>query len=198
MRRIFDKGAPGYDREIALFEKLLFGDGRAWVCGRARGDVLELAVGTARNLPFYRPDVRLTGVDLSAAMLQLARERAREIGREVDLHLGNAQFLEFADASFDTVVVTLGLCSIPDPRRAVLEAKRVLRPDGRFLLLEHVRSPALPVRAVQAVLDPVVVRLHADHLRREPIDDVRAAGFVIEELERSKWGIVERAAARRP
>lgn len=198
VRRIYDQTAPGYDRGIALFEKLLFGDGRAWVCSRAQGDVLELAVGTGRNLPLYRPDVRLTGIDLSPAMLARARERARELGREADLRLGDAQALEFPDASFDTVVVTLGLCSIPDPRRAVREAKRVLRPGGRFLLLEHVRSPTLPVRVTQAVLDPVLVRLQADHLLREPTVDLRAAGFEIEELERSKWGLVERAAARRP
>lgn len=131
-------------------------------------------------------------------MLDVARGRAQELGREVDLHVGDAQGLEFADARFDTVVATLALCTIPDARRAVAEAKRVLRPGGAFLLLEHVRSRRRPVRAVQRLLDPLFVRLHADHLLREPLDLVTAEGFVVERLERSKWGLVERLAARKP
>ena len=86
---------------------------------------------------------------------------------------------------------------MPDDREAIAEAARVLRPGGR-LLLEHVRSPAVPVQAVQRVLDPLVVRLGADHLLREPLDHLEDAGLEVERLERSKWGIVERVSARKP
>lgn len=116
VRRLYDAAAGRYDRSIALFERLLFGGGREWVCSRARGEVLEIAAGTGRNLPFYPEDVRLTGVELSPKMLEVARRRAREIGREADLRAGDAQDLPFRDASFDTVVCTLGLCTIPDDR----------------------------------------------------------------------------------
>src|SRR2546421_12344807 len=123
VRRIYEKEAPKYDRQIAFFEKVLFGDGREWVCSQARGDTLELAVGTGRNLAHYRPDVRLTGIELSPAMLEIARGRARELGREVDLRVGDAQNLEFADESFDTVTCTLSLCPIPDAGTAAAEAR---------------------------------------------------------------------------
>ena len=73
-------------------------------------------------------------------MLDIARRRAGELGRPVELRLGDAQALEFEDATFDTVVCTLSLCTIPDDRAAVAEVRRVLRPGGRFVLLEHVRS----------------------------------------------------------
>ena len=142
--------------------------------------------------------MRLTGVELSPAMLEIARARARELGREVDLLVGDAQALEFPDQSFDTVVCTLSLCTIPDDRAAVAEMRRVLRPGGRLLLLEHVRSPLLPVRLGQRLLDPLAVRFEADHLLREPLDPLRAEGFEVERLERSKLGIVERIAARKP
>ncbi len=198
VRRLYDDAAGKYDRFVGFAEKLLFGDGRRWVCAQAKGDVLEIAVGTGRNFPFYPVDARLVGIDVSPGMLDVARARAQELGREVDVHLGDAQALDFPDARFDTVVSTLALCTIPDERAAVAEAKRVLRPGGRFLLLEHVRSPRLPVRIVQRLLDPLFVRLQADHLLREPLDPVRAEGFVIERLERSKWGLVERLAARKP
>jgi ubiquinone/menaquinone biosynthesis C-methylase UbiE len=198
VRRLQDKEAPRYDRQISFFERILFGGGREWVCSRAEGEVLELAAGTARNLPHYPRQVRVTAVELSPEMLAIGRRRANELGRDVDLRLGDVQELEFPDASFDTVVCTLGLCTIPDDRKAVAEARRVLRPGGRLLLLEHVRSPSRPVRAVQRLLDPLMVRFEGDHLLRDPLDHLSAEGFEIEEVERSKWGIVERVAARRP
>jgi ubiquinone/menaquinone biosynthesis C-methylase UbiE len=129
-RRVWDKHALTYDREMGLLEKLLFGDGRAWVCSKASGDVLEVAIGTGRNLPFYPQGIRLTGIDLSEEMLTIARRRAEELGREVHFQQGNAQTLPFPDATFDTVVCTFSLCSIPDDRQAVAEMKRVLRPEA--------------------------------------------------------------------
>jgi ubiquinone/menaquinone biosynthesis C-methylase UbiE len=198
VRRIYDESARRYDRQIGFFERLLFGGGREWVCSQARGEVLEVAIGTGRNLPFYPKEVRLTGVDLSPAMLEFAQARARELGIEADLRVGDAQALPFPDEVFDTVVITLSLCTIPDDRKALAEATRVLRPGGRLLLLEHVRSPLLPVRAVQRVLDPLFVRLGADHLLREPLDHLQDASLEVERQERSKWGIVERLSARKP
>ena len=198
VRHIYDRLAPGYDRVIRVAEKLLFRDGRQWVCSQARGDVLEVAVGTGRNLPFYPESVRLTGIDLSPAMLEIARARARCLGRKADLRLGDAQALEFPESAFDTAVFTLALCSIPDERAALAEVKRVLRPGGSVLLLEHVRSPVGPVRAVQRLLEPLCVHFEADHLLREPLDPLRAEGFEIRRVERSRLGIVERAAATKP
>jgi len=197
VRRLQDREAPRYDKQIAFFERFLFADGRAWVCLQARGNVLEIAAGTARNLPYYPAEVTLTGIELSEQMLAIGRRRARELGREADLRLGDAQTLDFPDDSFDTIVCTLGLCTIPDPRRAIAEARRVLRTGGSLLLLEHVRSPRLPIRLLQRLLEPLAVRFAADHLTREPLDYLAAEGFEIDNLERSKWGIVERVRARK-
>lgn len=115
----------------------------------------------------------------------------------VDLRVGDAQTLEFPDGSFDTVLFGLALCSIPDDRRAVAEARRVLRPGGRVALLEHVRSPNAVVRSVQRMLDPLAVRFQGDHLLREPAALLEAEGLVVEDLRRSRWGIVERVIARK-
>ena len=198
VRRVQDKGAPKYDREMDFFDRILFKGGREWACSRAQGQVLEIAVGTGRNLPHHRDDIELTGIELSPQMLEIAKQRAKELGRKADFRLGDAQALDFPDASFDSVVCTLALCTLPDDRAAVAEAFRVLRPGGRFSLLEHVRSPAWPVRAVQRLIEPLAVRFEADHLTREPLEHLDAVGFEIEEMERSKWGIVERVAARKP
>ncbi len=133
VRRYWDRSAGMYDRSIGFFERLLLSDGREWVASRAQGDVLEVAIGTGRNLAFYPADVRLTGVDLSPGMLERARTRADQLGRQVDLRVGDAQQLDFGGATFDTVVFSLALCSIPDDRAAVVEAARVLRPGGRIV-----------------------------------------------------------------
>ena len=196
VRRFFDTFAADYDGWMRVFDGLFLGDRRQRLCARAGGRILEVAVGTGRNLPYYSPGAALAGVDLSPAMLAIAARCALSLSREVDLSVGNAEALAFPDAHFDTVVITLGLCTIPDERRALQEAHRVLRPGGQLLLLEHVRSPAAPVRWAQRLLDPLA-RLSGDHLLRDPLDHLSAAGFTIERLERAKWGVTEEVTARK-
>jgi ubiquinone/menaquinone biosynthesis C-methylase UbiE len=198
IRRIFDKQAPKYDRSMALFERFVFSGNREWACSQAEGDVLEIAAGTARNLPFYADGVRLTGIELSPEMAELGRRRAEELSREMDMRVGDAESLDFPGESFDTVVCTYGLCAIPDHRAAVREAKRVLRPGGRLLLAEHVRSPNPIVRTIQRLVDPLAHRFGGDHLLREPLVPLEGEGFEIERVERSKAGFVELVAARKP
>src|SRR5688572_29769952 len=97
VRRIFEKQAPKYDKAMARFERWLFAGTREWACSRAHGEVLEISAGTALNLPHYPDDAKLTGVELSPAMAELGRERAGELGREIDLRVGDAERLGFAD-----------------------------------------------------------------------------------------------------
>lgn len=197
-RRVWDTRAPTYDRCMGLMEKLLLGNGRAWVCSQASGDVLEVAVGTGRNLPFYPDGMRLTGIELSQEMLAIARRRAAALGREVGFQQGDAQALPFPDESFDTVICTLALCSIPDDGRAVAEMKRVLRPGGRLLLLDHVESTSRLWHDIQWLLEHVTLRFEGEHLLRRPLRHVLSAGFEIERRERLKKGIIEQIAARKP
>jgi ubiquinone/menaquinone biosynthesis C-methylase UbiE len=131
-------------------------------------------------------------------MLAIGRQRARDLRHPADLRLGDVQALDFPDESFDAVTCTLGFCTIPDTRAAAAEAFRVLRPGGQLLLLEHVRSPAPLVRGGQRLLEPLAVRFEADHLLRDPLDYLSGVGFEIDEVQRSKWGIVERLRALKP
>jgi ubiquinone/menaquinone biosynthesis C-methylase UbiE len=196
VRAIFDDFAPRYDRVMDWADRILFAGGREWLGRQASGQVLEVGVGTGRSLPFFSPSVRLTGIDISPEMIDRARRRAATLGRAIDLRIGDAQALALPADSFDTVVFSLALCTIPNGRRAIAEARRVLRPGGRVALLEHVRSPNAVVRGVQRTLNPVAVRFQGDHLLREPAQLLRAEGFALEYLRRSRWGIVERVVAR--
>jgi ubiquinone/menaquinone biosynthesis C-methylase UbiE len=117
-RRLWERYAPRYDRQIRVSERLLFPGGRSWACSQVAGDVLEVAVGTGLNLPCYPAGIKLTGIDLSPAMLAIARDRAGTLGLAADLREASADALPFPDASFDTVVCTVSLCNIPDDRAA--------------------------------------------------------------------------------
>jgi len=198
-RRAWDKQARRYDRQIGWWERHLLGpDNRAWAAGQARGDVLEVAVGTGLNLPFYAADLNVTGIDLSPAMLDIARQRATEAGRTVELHEGDAHHLPFDDAAFDTVVCTLSLCNIPDPQQALREMWRVLRADGRLVLVDHVRSTSKPIYWFQRAIEPISVRIDGDYLTRRPAELVEPLGFDVVDRDRFRWGIVERLVARKP
>jgi ubiquinone/menaquinone biosynthesis C-methylase UbiE len=198
LRRYWDKHARSYDKQMGFFDRHVFGGSRDWVCSRATGSVLEVAIGTGLNLAHYPGGIQLTGVEWSPAMLDIARQRAGPLGREVDLRQGDARALEFADASFDTVVCTFSLCAIPDDRKAVQEMARVLRPGGLLLLADHVEASYGFARAAQALIEVVSIPTGGEHYRRRPISQVRALGFTVEDHDRFKLGIVERLAARKP
>jgi ubiquinone/menaquinone biosynthesis C-methylase UbiE len=182
---------------MGFFDRHLFAGSRDWICSRATGRVLEVAIGTGLNLAHYPDQVQLTGLEWSPAMLDIARHRAGQLGRAVDLRQGDAQALEFPDAAFDTVVCTFSLCAIPDDQKAVAEMARVLRPGGLLLLADHVEASPGYARAAQAVIE-VSIPASGEHLRRRPVRHVQALGFTIEDHDRLKLGIVERLAARKP
>lgn len=198
LRKLWERYAPRYDCDIQLVERLLFSGGREWVGSQATGDVLEVAIGTGLNLSFFSSEVRLTGIDLSPAMLRTAGTRATELSRSVELHEGNAEAMPFLDASFDTVVCTLGLCGIPDEKATIAEMYRVLRPGGTLLLLDHIGSHHGVIHFGQWLMERLTVRLLGDCLTRRPLPLVHQAGFIIRSQERTKAGIVERLAATKP
>ena len=170
---------------------------RARVAGGARGDMLEIGIGTGSNLEVYPADAAVQGVDVSAPALTVAAERAERYGRGVALLEGDAAALPFPDASFDTVVATFVLCSVGDVAGSLREARRVLRPGGTIRLLEHARSRHRAVGLLQERSAPAWARLSGgcrlDHdVRRAVLD----AGFtVVDERTRAGGLLVEIVAA---
>jgi ubiquinone/menaquinone biosynthesis C-methylase UbiE len=195
-RRAYAKSAPKYDKQIGFFERRVFGtDHRPWACSRVRGRTLEVAVGTGLNLPHYPPGVELVGLDLSREMLAIAHARAEELGRQIELTEGDAQELPFLDAQFDSVVCTFSLCNVPDVGRTVAEMKRVLRPGGRLILVDHVGSPVRPILWLQRCIELFSNRMEGEYQTRRPLIQVEEAGFEIDHRERSHAGVLERLVA---
>jgi SAM-dependent methyltransferase len=196
-RAAYREDAETYDREAAFVERWFFGSGhRSWACSKATGTTLEVAVGTGLNLPLYPAAAAVTGIDLTPEMLALARYRARELRRQVELVLGDAQELPFADATFDTVVSTYAMCSVPDLVQTIGEMHRVLKTDGRLILVDHIRSSLRPIFWIQRLMERSPKRTGGE-LTRRPLRQVEVAGFEIEASDRSRGGMNERLNARR-
>ena len=153
----------------------------------ASGVVLEIGVGSGLNLPLYETDVdRVYGIDPSPQLIELAKKRTKQADRLVFLARASAEELPFTGGSFDSVVTTWTLCTIPDVLGALREMQRVLKPDGRLLFVEHGLAPDRGIARWQNWLTPCWKRIGGGcHLNRKMDDLIRAAGFQITQLQTS-------------
>lgn len=185
------------DATMRTADRLGLRHARARVAGGARGDTLEIGIGTGSNLGVYPAGTVVQGIDVSAPVLAVAAERAERDGREVVLFEGDAAALPFADSSFDTVVATFVLCSVGDVAGSLREARRVLRPGGTIRLLEHARSRHRAVGLLQERAAPAWARLSGGcRLDHDIGGAVRDAGLiVVQERSRVSGLLVEIVAA---
>ncbi|HEX8994904.1 MAG TPA: class I SAM-dependent methyltransferase [Ktedonobacterales bacterium] len=172
--RMFDRmasSAPGQKE---------FGELRRETAGRARGVILEVGAGGGYNFAYYDPALagRVEATEPDETMLAYARERAARAAVPITLTQAPAEALPFDDGMFDTVVVTLVFCSVVDVPRGLSEIARVLKPGGRLLMAEHVRSTNAALAGVQTALLPLTVRVAGNcHWNRDTASAVRQAGF---------------------
>jgi phosphatidylethanolamine/phosphatidyl-N-methylethanolamine N-methyltransferase len=179
-RARYNRLAPMYDRMESLNERHAFGKWRQNLWRRVRGPrVLEIGVGTGKNMPYYPKDAQVTAIDLSPAMLKRSEAKAAREGYAVDLRLMDAQHLDFPDGSFDTVVGTFVFCSVPDAVRGLREVRRVTKPAGQILLLEHMRSSNRAAAFTMDLLNPLVVRIMGANINRHTVENAIAAGLTI-------------------
>ncbi|CEP67775.1 Methyltransferase type 11 [Moorella glycerini] len=179
IKKRYNRTALFYD----WMDRMIPDEWRRRVWQEVRGRVLEVGVGTGANFPFYPPGCRVTAIDFSPGMLARARGKLHVAWVPVDLKEMDVQHLEFGDASFDTVVATCVFCTVPDPVQGLKEVRRVCRPDGRIVLLEHVRSEHWFLGPVMDALNPLVLYLIGSNINRRTVANVRMAGIEIEREE---------------
>ncbi len=191
VEEFYARDATIYDAQTRLIRHL-FGiekERRRLVC-RAYGNVLDLPASTGLNFPFFSDDCSVIAADFSEEMLELAKQKAEKLGRDIAFVQADAEQLPFEDNQFDTVTSMLGLCTYPDPVQAISEIQRVCKPGGQLLFLDHGLSSIGCVASIQNHFNERHVRKHACHLNRDPVKLFRKAGVAIDELRRSWLGSI--------
>lgn len=174
-----------YDRFMRASERACVAAWRAELLAPLDGEVLEVGAGTGANLAHYPPLTRLVVAEPDRYMRAHLSKRIRESGVRVELSDAGLAALPFPDESFDAVVCTLVLCSVPDPAQALGEMRRVLRPGGRLVFLEHVAAERADRLAWQRRIEPLWKRLAGNcHLTRDTAAAIRAAGFTLDGEQR--------------
>ncbi len=191
LQTAYDKIADQYEKKI-WFDQYILGVARLKkkLLSKASGRILDVACGTGQNFALFAPDSEITGIDLSPKMLDVARENANRHNLNVNLAVMDAEKLEFPDGSFDTVVSTLSTCTFPNPIQALQEIKRVCRPNGRILLLEHGHSNVSWLARFQDRHEYQHYQEHAGcRWNQDPLDLVQSAGIKVLKSKRNILGM---------
>lgn len=196
IKRKYNGFASRYTTMERVQELLGMGRLRQRLLRRASGEVLEVACGTGANFPHYPLECAITAIDVSPGMMNVAEQRAEELGLDVEFRIMNAETLAFPDESFDTVASSLSLCTFPDPITALSEMERVCREDGRILLLEHGRSDNRLVGRFQDVREEAHAKQLGCHWNREPLELVEQAGLHPIATKRTLLGVFHTIEAK--
>jgi phosphatidylethanolamine/phosphatidyl-N-methylethanolamine N-methyltransferase len=190
-RKRYDRLAFWYDFLEAPMERIGFASWRPRILNRIQGPrVLEVGVGTGKNLPYYPQALAVDAIDISPRMLERARKRASDFNISVTFQEMDVQEPAFPDQVFDTIFATFVFCSVPDPVKGLRELRRVCKPGGRLLLMEHMR-PGNPVLGfLFDRFNPMVVRMMGANINRRTLDNIRSAGWRIRSEERLLSDIV--------
>jgi ubiquinone/menaquinone biosynthesis C-methylase UbiE len=191
----YDHFARWYDLVEGVLDLLGLRKLRQRLLRQVSGKVLEVAVGTGKNLLYYPRPCKITGVDVSRKMLEAARKRACRLGLEVNWLLMDAEALGFPEKTFDTVVSSLSTCTFPDPVAALHELGRVCKPNGRILLIEHGRSDREWLARWQDRRADRHARPLGCHWNREPLELVRQAGLKVSKSHRRFFGVFHQIEA---
>jgi len=184
VQKRYDRFARFYDAVEFLIERKLFKKLRKETLNKLQGKILDIGIGTGKNLPYYNAKAEVTGIDISRKMLEKAKKKAKTLGIKVKIHLMDAQSLKFKDNSFDYVIGTFVLCSIPDPVKAASEMKRVVKKNGKIILVEHVLSKYWPIALWENIHNPVTKRLFGFNVNRDTKQNIIKSGLHVNKDER--------------
>lgn len=192
IRKRYDRVSKIYDIFEQPMEVMSLKKWRLEVTRELRGKVLEVGVGTGKNISYYPDNVDITAIDFSMGMLEKAREKAKQLNKKVELIQMDAQNMDFPDNTFDMVFTTCVFCSVPDPVNGLLEIKRVCKPDGKIIMIEHVRSEKKVMGLVMDIFNPIIVNLYGANINRRTVSNVKKAGFTKVEVTNLTSDIVKK------
>jgi len=188
-RKIYSSFAKYYDFGTFLFEILFFKRFRKFILKNAKGRILEIGGGTGKNLNYYPPNSDITLTDLTPEMLEIAKKRADKLKIKAKFKIANAEKIPFKNKSFNTIVDTLGLCTYPDPLKALNEMKRICKPSGKVLLMEHGLSNINFIQKIQHFREKRQLKNYGCSLTKDYLDIIRKSKLKIITINRSFFGI---------
>jgi demethylmenaquinone methyltransferase/2-methoxy-6-polyprenyl-1,4-benzoquinol methylase len=183
IKKIYDRNSKFYDSLESFFEKNTASKWRKKFLSSLKGNILEVGVGTGKNLEYYSKDAKVTGIDFSQGMLNKAIKKSNKLSKNITLLKMDAQDLKFPDNTFDYVVTTFVLCSIPYPVKALKEIRRVLKGNGRYIAIEHMLSKNFFIALHEHILNPITKNLFGFNVNRKTVENIKKAGLNIIELE---------------
>jgi ubiquinone/menaquinone biosynthesis C-methylase UbiE len=187
----YNRFSRAYDLLERPIEKYLFSNLRKKVIAHTEGKVLEVGIGTGKNMPYYPKNVEVTGIDFSKGMLQKAEKKKKILSlNTITLLEMNIEKMTFEDNFFDTVVSTFVFCTVPNPLRGLHEVYRVLKPGGKVVFLEHMRSYHTVLNVSLYVMDVFSKALVGTSMIRETQKNIEKSGFIIGKVENVSFDIV--------
>jgi len=192
-----------WDRASRTYDWITWGEERRFAAAKERlfakmtGRCLMVAAGTGNDFRYFPPGLAVTAIDISPGMVERASRKAGHYDGQLDVQVMDVQALQFGDATFDAAVTSCTLCSVPDPIRGLRELYRCLKPGGRLLLFEHVRSRFGPIALLQDLMTPITRQIGPD-MNRDTVANVLRAGFEVCWEENVYVDVVKAIEARRP
>ena len=192
IRRRYDRAARFYDLFESPMEMMALKKCRIEVMKELKGKVLEVGVGTGKNIEYYPEEIEITAIDFSEKMLAKAKEKAKKFNKKVTLMPMDVQNLNFPDNTFDTVFTTCVFCSVPDPIKELKEIRRVCKPTGKIIMIEHVRSEGKVLGLIMDVLNPLVVNTYGANINRRTVENIHRAGYTNVEVTNLSGDILKK------
>lgn len=192
IKKRYNRSAIYYD----WIDRMISHKLRKQVLSLARGKVLEVGVGTGKNIPYYTDGCEFTAIDFSRDMLDKAKKKLSKAKVPVTLLEMDAQKMSFHDNMFDTVVTTCVFCSVPDPIKGLKEVRRVCKPDGQIILLEHVRSNHAFIGMLMDILNPISLHVIGSNINRNTLENIYSAGIKVDTIEDFMGKIVKLVIAK--
>lgn len=177
IKRRYNRASKIYDIFESPMEVMALKKWRTDLMKELDGKVLEVGVGTGKNITYYPEGLDITAIDFSEKMLNKAKLKSKALNKKVQFYNMDAELMDFQDNTFDTVFTTCVFCSVPDPVQGLKEIKRVCKPGGKIIMIEHVRSQKKILGLMMDLFNPIVVNIYGANINRDTINNIERAGF---------------------
>lgn len=192
IKRRYNRAARFYDLLEKPMEVMALKKWRLEVMEDLEGKILEVGVGTGKNIEYYPEGIDIIAIDFSEKMLERAKEKAKRFNKKVNLVHMDAQDLKFSDDTFDTVFTTCVFCSVPDSIKGLKEIRRVCKPTGKIIMIEHVRSEKKILGLIMDALNPLIVNSYGANINRRTVENIHKAGYTNVEVVNLTGDVVKK------